>query len=205
MYLATPVMDFFDDSVIKNIGALYLTTLMTLISIVLTIDRLYGLPPPPPPAPGRPLGQPTPGVVKQGKSSGGSVDTTKTRSGPQRVRMSIGKRPIGAAKGKQLDTEALSHPSPPRPHKSLNDPALCREPLTIQGDAATDMLTRGLLHLPPPAAEGSNPQASEGPVGGDLGGLAGHTRDHFIAHGPQRHGTLTFPHKASGCSNLGFT
>ena len=41
------------------------------------------------------LGQPTPGVVKQDKSSGGSVDTTKTRSDPQRVRMSSGERPIG--------------------------------------------------------------------------------------------------------------
>ena len=33
-----------------------------------------------------------PGVVKQDKSSRGSVGTTKTRSGPQRVRMSIGER-----------------------------------------------------------------------------------------------------------------
>ena len=54
-----------------------------------------------------------PGVVKQDKSSRGSVDTTKTRSGPQRVRMSSGKRPIGAAKGKQSDTEALCQPPPP--------------------------------------------------------------------------------------------
>ena len=59
------------------------------------------------------LGRPTPGVVKQDKSSGGSVDTTKTRSDPQRVRMSSGERPIGAAKGKQIDTEALCHPPPP--------------------------------------------------------------------------------------------
>ena len=58
------------------------------------------------PSPGRP----TPGVVKQDKSSGGSVDTTKTRSGPRRVRMSGGERPIGAAKGKQSDTEALYQP-----------------------------------------------------------------------------------------------
>ena len=58
-------------------------------------------------------GQPTPGVVKQDKSSRGSVDTTKTRSGPQRVRMSGGERPIGAAKGKQSDTEALCQPPPP--------------------------------------------------------------------------------------------
>ena len=61
------------------------------------------------PSPGRP----TPGVVKQDKSSGGSVDTTKTRSGPQRVRMSGGERPIGAAKGNQRNTEALCHPPPP--------------------------------------------------------------------------------------------
>ena len=33
------------------------------------------------PSPGRP----TPGVVKQDKSSGGSADTTKPRSDPQRV------------------------------------------------------------------------------------------------------------------------
>ena len=63
------------------------------------------------PSPGRP----TPGVVQQDKSSGGSVDTTKTRSDPQRVRMSSGERPIGAAKGKQSDTEALCQtPAPPR-------------------------------------------------------------------------------------------
>ena len=61
------------------------------------------------PSPGRP----TPGVVKQDKSSGGSVDTTKTRSGPQRVRMSSGERPIGAAKGKQSDIQALCQPPPP--------------------------------------------------------------------------------------------
>ena len=55
-----------------------------------------------------------PGVVKQDKSSRGSIDTTKTRSGPQRVRMSSGERPIGAAKGKQSDTKALCQPpSPP--------------------------------------------------------------------------------------------
>ena len=54
-----------------------------------------------------------PGVVKQDKSSRGSVDTTKTRSGPQRVRLSSGERPIGAAKGKQSDTEALCQPPPP--------------------------------------------------------------------------------------------
>ena len=60
--------------------------------------------PSPPPPPGPSPGQPTPGVVKQDKSSRGSVDTTKTRSGPQRVRMSSGERPIGAAKGKQTNT-----------------------------------------------------------------------------------------------------
>ena len=57
-----------------------------------------------------------PGVVKQDKSSRGSGDTTKTRSGPQRVRMSGGERPIGAAKGKQSDDEALCHPILPPPN-----------------------------------------------------------------------------------------
>ena len=73
-------------------------------------------------------GQPTPGVVKQDKSSRGSVDTTKTHSDPQRVRMSSGERPI--AKGKQPHTEALCQPPTPptslllggRPHRS---PAVC--------------------------------------------------------------------------------
>ena len=60
-------------------------------------------------------GQPTPGVVKQDKSSRGSVDTTKTRSGPQSVRMSSGERPNRhRPKGKQSDTEALCHPPPSR-------------------------------------------------------------------------------------------
>ena len=48
-----------------------------------------------------------PGVVKKDKSSRGSVGTTKTRLGPQRVRMSSGERPIGATKGKESETEAL--------------------------------------------------------------------------------------------------
>ena len=56
-------------------------------------------------------GQPTPGVVKQDKSSRGS----KTRSHPQRVRMSSRERPIGAAKGKQSNTKALRQPPPPSP------------------------------------------------------------------------------------------
>ena len=59
------------------------------------------------------LGRPCPGVVQQDKSSGGSVDTTKTRSDPQRVRMSSGERPIGAAKGTQPDTKALCQAPPP--------------------------------------------------------------------------------------------
>ena len=63
------------------------------------------------PSPGRP----TPGVFKQDKSSGGFVDTTKTRSDPQRVRISGGERPMGAAKGKQSDTEALCQSRPPPP------------------------------------------------------------------------------------------
>ena len=61
------------------------------------------------PSPGRP----TPGVVKQDKSSGGSVDTTKTRSGPQRVRMSSGQRPIGAAKANNQIPRPCAPPPPP--------------------------------------------------------------------------------------------
>jgi hypothetical protein len=57
-------------------------------------------------------GQPTPGVVKQDKSSGGSVDTTKTRSDPQSVGMCSGERPIGAANGTQSNTEALCQTPP---------------------------------------------------------------------------------------------
>ena len=61
------------------------------------VSGLCPVPPPPAPrhAPGQrhgSLGRPTPGVVKQDKSSGGSVDTTNTRSGPQSVRMSSGER-----------------------------------------------------------------------------------------------------------------
>ena len=70
-------------------------------------------------APGQRHGQQpvsgTAGVVKQDKSSRGSVDTTKTRSDPQRVRMCKGERPIGAAKGKRTNTsQAVSGAPPPR-------------------------------------------------------------------------------------------
>ena len=90
-----------------------------------------GYPPPPGPPPGSgvciwmplvtgtgnssSLGRPTPRVVKQDKSSWGSVVTIKTCSDPQRVRMSSSERPIGAAKGTQPDTEALCQ-TPPRFH-----------------------------------------------------------------------------------------
>ena len=83
--------------------------------------------PPPPPFPG----QPTPGVVKQDKSSGGSVGTTKTRSGPQRVRVSSGERPIGAAKGKQPDTEALCQTPRPFPYHSSHHLFVCPLPTTL--------------------------------------------------------------------------
>ena len=82
------------------------------------------------PSPGRP----TPRVVKQDKSSVGSGDMTNTRSGPQRVRMSSGERPIGAAKGKQSDTEALCQPPPPPPASRPPPPALI-PPLPSSPDA----------------------------------------------------------------------
>ena len=54
-----------------------------------------------------------PRVVKQDKSSGGSVDTTRQTSDPQRVGQFSDERPVGAAKGKQLSTKASCHPPPP--------------------------------------------------------------------------------------------
>ena len=69
---------------------------------------------PPPPR----LRDSRPRVVKQDTSSGGSVDTTKTCSDPQRVGMCSGERPTGTAKGKQPNTEALCHPPPPPPKGS---------------------------------------------------------------------------------------
>ena len=103
-----------------------------------------------------------PGVVKQDKSSRGCVDTTKTRSGPQRVRMSSGERPIGAAKGKQSDTEALCqtpvsfqhHWHAPDPHRYLaaEPTAIAGGPQwfrTCPGDPAPSGPLLGLLrHLP---------------------------------------------------------
>ena len=77
------------------------------------VEVLDNLPPTPPGVQQPICGTADPGVVKQDKSSRGSVDTTKTRSDPQRVTMSSGERPIGTAKGKQPDTEALCQPPPP--------------------------------------------------------------------------------------------
>ena len=75
-----------------------------------------------------------PGVVKQDKPSRGSVDTTKTRSDPRRVRMSSGERPIGAAKGKQSDTEALCH-TPPHHQRNIDPvpvpPAISEKPKAL--------------------------------------------------------------------------
>ena len=77
-----------------------------------------------------------PGVVKQDKSSRGSVDTTKTRSDPQRVRMSSGERPFDAAKGKQPITEALCQtppaPPPPAQKHSQQPPAVVQNWSALQ-------------------------------------------------------------------------
>ena len=70
-------------------------------------------------------GQPTPGGVKQDKSSGGSVGTTKTRSDPQGFKMSRGERPIGAAKG----TVTLCHPPAPPESPPGHDSATSLGPL----------------------------------------------------------------------------
>ena len=86
-----------------------------------------------------------PGVVKQDKSSRCSVDTTKTRSGPQRVRMSSGERPIGAAKGKQSHTEALCQPPPAPPPLQCVPGA--QDPMLHTGLWASDRHNR-LRHNP---------------------------------------------------------
>ena len=92
--------------------------------------------PPPPPQPVS--GTADPGVVKQDKSSRGSVDTTKTRPDPQRVRMCKGERPIGAAKGKQSHTTASCQippghsepfPAPPPPLGHKLKVLYCRSPV----------------------------------------------------------------------------
>ena len=62
--------------------------------------------------------------TKQDKSSRGSVDTTKTRSDPQRVGLCSGERPMGAAKGKQSDTEALCQATPHHHHHPFLPPSL---------------------------------------------------------------------------------
>ena len=61
-----------------------------------------------------------PGVVKQDKSSRDSIDTTKTRSDPQRVGMYNGERPIGAAKGKQTPWPRANPPAPQLPEGPLD-------------------------------------------------------------------------------------
>ena len=99
-----------------------------------------GLTPPPPLRDTRP-----PEVVKQDKSSGGSVDTTQTRSGPQRVRMSSGERPMGAAKGKQSDTEALCQP-PPHPRHG-EDSLHCPPRRTFGGSTGPRTQEKGNAQL----------------------------------------------------------
>ena len=103
-----------------NVDSVHLSTQTSAYAQSTNRHTAFMAIPPPPPALPSP-GQPTPGVVKQDKSSGGSVDTTKTRSGPQRV---SGERPIGAAKGKQSDTEALC--PPPHSHDPVADQWLGR-------------------------------------------------------------------------------
>ena len=112
------------------------------------------------PSPGRP----TPVVVKQDKSSGGSVGTTTTRSDPQRVRMSSGERPIGTTEGKQPNTEALCQAplppaSPPPPPVEKHIPVLCPMNFLLR---APSFLHWPRMHPPqgvgrPPAAGGPWP------------------------------------------------
>ena len=107
------------------------------------------------------LGRPTPGGVKQDKSSGGSVDTTKTRSDPQRVRTSSGERPIGAAKGKPTNTMASCRPPPPPPttpktvHRPSGPNPGCRPRAPIHQGLAEE--------VNPPGSPGHAPKTSNAP------------------------------------------
>ena len=69
-----------------------------------------------------------PRVVKQGKSSGGSVDTTRQSSDPQRVILFSGERPVGAAKGKQFSAKASCQPPPPPPLYTPPPPCIAPPP-----------------------------------------------------------------------------
>ena len=122
-------------------------------------------------------GQPTPGVVKQDKSSGGSVDTTKTRSDPQRVRMSSGERPVGAANN-QMPRPCANRPPPlaqarPRSQKSRQNSASTPTPVLRQG--------RGCAR--------HTPQQST-------------ARDSHPGNGNLRHGRIPPPNKPHGAGNV---
>ena len=95
----------------------------------------------PPPATAPSPGRPTPGVVEQDKSSRSSVDTTKTRLDPQRVGMSSGERPIGAAKGTQTNTMASCQPPSPRP-RALSPAHVTARPNADGPDGAQRPLSR---------------------------------------------------------------
>ena len=78
-----------------------------------------------------------PGVVKQDKSSRGSVNTTKTHWDPQRVRMSSGERPIGSAKGKQH--RGLVPTPPPPLHRCPVHKTLCKSYLASWGSSTRNL------------------------------------------------------------------
>ena len=68
---------------------------------------------------------PAPNVFSPVGNEEGHPPPPPSHSDPQRVRMSSGERPIGAAKGKQSDTEALCPPPPRRvqtPHPPIPPP-----------------------------------------------------------------------------------
>ena len=91
------------------------------------LPTMCPMPPPPLPETGNsPVsGTADPRSSQTGQVIRGSVDTTKTRSGPQRVRMCGGERPMGTAKGKQTNTVASCQPPPPFPlrrHRLVQSP-----------------------------------------------------------------------------------
>ena len=82
------------------------------------------------------------GVVKQDKSSGDSVDTTKTRSDPQTARMCKGERSIGAAKGKETNTMASCQPPPPPTTNTSTEHTIGR-PQRLRAEGVLDYSSRG--------------------------------------------------------------
>ena len=95
-------------------------------------------------------GSADPGVVKQEKSSRGSVDTTKRRSDPQRVGLHNGERPIGAANDNQTNHTASCQPAPPIPPAVHSQRASSTKLEQVHYTGGTNRRTPSALIAPSP-------------------------------------------------------